>query len=101
VRQYNSLRDVEGWIKQGVPVVVTIKWDNTDADPTNDLTGSSIDKTPGHLMVVRGFTQDGKVIANDPASPAGNTQVRHVYDRAQFEHIWLKAKGGTVYIVKQ
>jgi hypothetical protein len=100
VRQYNSLRSLEDWIKKGVPVVVTLKFDNTDSDPTNDLTGASISKTAGHLMVVRGFTADGKVIANDPASPAGNQQVRHVYDRAQFEHIWLTAKGGTVYIIK-
>lgn len=101
VRQYNSLRDIEKWIQKDVPVVVTLKWDNTDTDITNDLTGSSIDKTAGHLMVVRGFTKDGKVIANDPASPGGNQQVRHIYDRAQFEHLWLKAKGGTVYIIKR
>lgn len=100
VRQYNSLQDIERWIKKGVPVVVTLKWDNVDADPTNNLTGSSIDRTDGHLMVIRGFTQDGDVIANDPASPAGNQQVRHIYDRAEMEHLWLKAKGGTVYIIK-
>lgn len=100
VRQYNSLRDIEEWIKKGVPIVITTRWDNTDADPTNDLNGSSIAKTPGHLMVVRGFTKDGNVIANDPASPDGNHQVRHVYDRAQFEHLWLRAKGGTVYVIK-
>jgi hypothetical protein len=101
VRQYNSLQDIEKWIKEGVPIVITLKWDNTDTDPTNDLTGSSIDKTAGHLMVIRGFTKNGDVIANDPASPAGNQQVRHVYNRAQLEHLWLKAKGGTVYIIKR
>lgn len=100
VRQYNSLQDIEKWIKRGVPIVITLKWDNTDSDPTNDLTGSSIDRTDGHLMVIRGFTKDGDVIANDPASPSGNQQVRHVYDRAQLEHLWLKAKGGTVYVIK-
>ncbi len=101
VRQYTSLQPIENWIKKGVPVVITLKWDNTDADTTNDLTGSSIDKTAGHLMVVRGFTKTGEVIANDPASPAGNDQVRHVYNRAQLEHLWLTAKGGTVYIIKR
>ena len=100
VRQYNSLQDIEKWIKRDVPVVITLKWDNTDTDPANDLTGSSIDKTAGHLMVIRGFTKNGDVIANDPASPAGNQQVRHLYNRAQLEHLWLKAKGGTVYIIK-
>ena len=100
VRQYNSLQGIEQWIKKGVPVVITIRWDNTDADPTNNLTGSSIDKTPGHLMVIRGFTKNGDVIANDPASPAGNSQVRHTYNRTELEHMWLKAKQGTVYVIK-
>lgn len=100
VRQYNSLQDIERWIQKGVPVVVTLRWDNKDADPTNNLDGSSIDKTPGHLMVIRGFTANGDVIANDPASPDGNQQVRHVYQRAQMEHLWLKTKHGTVYIIK-
>jgi uncharacterized protein YvpB len=101
VRQYNSLQNIEKWIQNGVPVVITLKWDNTDADPANDLTGSSIQKTAGHLMVIRGFTKTGDVIVNDPASPAGNGQVRHVYSRAQLEHLWLKAKGGTVYIIQR
>lgn len=83
-----------------MPVVITLRWNNDDADPNNNLTGSSITQTAGHLMVVRGFTKEGNVITNDPASPAGNQQVRHVYDRSQLERQWLTAKGGTVYIIK-
>jgi len=100
VRQYNSLQDLEQWIKKGVPVTVSIQWDNTSSDVTQHLDGSSIAKTPGHLMVVGGFTKDGDVIAYDPASPAGDQQVRHTYNRAQFEHLWLRSKEGTVYIIK-
>lgn len=47
--------------------------------------------TAGHLMTVIGFTKDGDVIANDPASP-DNAAVRHVYKRRQFENIWLRTK---------
>lgn len=100
VRQYNSLHPVEHFIKKGVPVIITLKWDNTDLDPTNDLTGSLISKTNGHLMVVRGFTETGNVIVNDPAAPQGNEQARHIYDRGEIERLWLKAKGGTVYLIK-
>ncbi|HEX3731770.1 MAG TPA: C39 family peptidase [Mycobacteriales bacterium] len=101
VRQYNSLRDIEAWIKRGVPIIVTLKWDNTSPDAGNHLDGTSIEKTSGHLMVVRGFTENGDVIANDPASPAGNQQVRHVYNRAQFEHRWITSKHGTVYVIQR
>jgi hypothetical protein len=50
-------------------------------------------------MVVIGFTDDGDVIANDPASP-DNEQVRRVYKREQFERNWLRASTGTSYIIK-
>jgi hypothetical protein len=98
VRQYSSLRALEDWIKRGVPLVVSISWDNGDTDPTNDLDGASIPSTPGHLMVVRGFTANGEVIANDPASP-DNATVRHVYKRAQVELNWLRASHGTTYVI--
>lgn len=42
-------------------------------------------------MCVVGFTEDGDVIANDPAS-ADDAAVRHVYKRSQFETIWLRSK---------
>ncbi len=99
VRQYNSLVGLEGWIKKGVPVVVSIAWNNKSKDPHMHLDGSDIKSTGGHLMVVRGFTKDGDVIANDPASPT-DAQVRHVYKRIQFEYLWLHASNGMVYLIK-
>lgn len=98
VRQYSSLRDVEAWIKQSVPVTATLKWKNSD--PAQRLTGSSIEETAGHLVVVTGFTKNGDVIVNDPAAPYGNHQVRHEYRRDEFERQWLRAKGGIVYVAK-
>jgi hypothetical protein len=49
-------------------------------------------------MVVRGFTDTGDVIANDPASP-NNAEVRRVYKRAQVERNWLRASHGTTYVI--
>jgi hypothetical protein len=42
-------------------------------------------------MTVIGFTADGDVIANDPASPSDDA-VRRVYLRREFENIWLRTK---------
>jgi hypothetical protein len=41
------------------------------------------------------------VISNDPASHAlpSNDEVRAVYDRAEFERVWLGSTGGVVYVV--
>jgi hypothetical protein len=99
VRQYSTLRAVEYWVRRGVPIVISINFDNTDEDPTNDLDGASISGTDGHLMLVVGFTATGDPIVNDPASPS-NAAVRHVYRRDQFERNWLRASDGTTYVIK-
>jgi hypothetical protein len=48
-------------------------------------------------MVIGGFMGDGRVIAYDPASPT-NGDVRHIYNREQFERAWIPASGGIVYV---
>ncbi|WP_166313523.1 hypothetical protein [Nocardioides piscis] len=50
-------------------------------------------------MVV-GFERDGDVIVNDPAA-ASNSAVRRVYDRDQFEDVWINASGGVVYVINR
>jgi hypothetical protein len=99
VRQYDSLVPLEYWVKRGVPTVVSIAWNNNSKNPRRHLDGADIDSTGGHLIVVRGFTAKGNVIANDPASP-DNSAVQHIYRRVQFEFLWLNASGGVVYLVK-
>ena len=91
VTRMYSLSQIEQWIKVGVPIVVSIAWGS------GQLPGADIDSTPGHLMVVRGFTSTGDVIANDPASPT-DAAVLHVYPRAIFQSLWLNASNGTVYV---
>jgi hypothetical protein len=98
VRQYSSLRPVERWIRDDVPVVISIRWDNTDGNPLTNLDGAHINRTDGHIVVVVGFTASGDVIVNDPASPTNNA-VRLVYRRDQFERNWLRASDGTTYIM--
>lgn len=99
VRHYPSLRDVESWIDQRVPVVISIRWDNESDNALLNLDGADIGHSDGHLVVVVGFTDDGDVIVNDPASPT-NDQVRRTYRRDQFEHNWLRGSKGVTYIIK-
>lgn len=92
VHRLPNLRAVEKQIKRGVPVVASI------AFARGALTGSPISATPGHLVVVRGFTATGDVIVNDPAGQTNGT-VRRVYRRAEFERAWLGGSGGVVYLI--
>ena len=93
VTRMRDLREAEDQIAAGVPVIASIAFGR------NQLTGAQISSSIGHLMVIVGFEPDGDVVVNDPAG-ASNGEVRRVYDRAQFERIWLAASGGTAYVIR-
>ena len=93
VTRMRDLREAEDYIVAGVPLIVSIAFGR------NQLTGAPISASNGHLLVVVGFEADGDVVVNDPAG-ATNADVRRVYDRAQFERIWISASGGTAYVIR-
>ncbi|MFI0715620.1 peptidase C39 family protein [Streptomyces inhibens] len=84
VTRLGSLTDAEQLIHAGIPLITSQSFLKTELD------GAGYG-TAGHLMTLIGFTKDGDVIANDPASP-DDKAVRHVYKRRQFENIWLRTK---------
>ncbi|WP_069173195.1 peptidase C39 family protein [Streptomyces griseus] len=84
VTRLGSLTDVERLVGAGIPVITSQSF------LEEELTGAGYG-TSGHLMTVIGFTPDGDVIANDPASP-DNDAVRRVYRRSEWENIWLRTK---------
>jgi Peptidase_C39 like family len=104
VTRLKSLAELERYIMAGIPVITSQSFREDELD------GAGYG-TAGHLMVIIGFTENGDVIANDPAS-SSNEAVRHVYKRDQFETIWLRTKrytasgkvasgsGGIAYIIK-
>ncbi|MFD7493170.1 peptidase C39 family protein [Streptomyces sp. NPDC059832] len=84
VTRLDSLADLETLIRAGIPAITSQSF------LKEELTGAGYG-TSGHLMTVIGFTADGDVIANDPASPS-NEAVRRVYKRREWENIWLRTK---------
>ncbi len=64
----------------------------------SDLAGATIPSSAGHLAVLVGFDAAGNPVVNDPAAASDDT-VRRVYDRAEFETLWLEHSGGTVYLL--
>ncbi|MGR8011701.1 peptidase C39 family protein [Streptomyces hypolithicus] len=84
VTRLNSLADLETLVRAGIPVITSQSF------LKEELTGAGYG-TAGHLMTVIGFTPDGDVVANDPASPS-NEAVRRVYQRREWENIWLRTK---------
>ncbi|MFE9955974.1 C39 family peptidase [Micromonospora sp. NPDC005299] len=104
VTRMHSLDEVERFIKAGIPVITSQSFLASELDGANY-------GTSGHLFVIVGFTADGDVIVNDPASSSDDA-VRNVYKREQFEEIWLRTKrhrangtvasgsGGIAYLIK-
>lgn len=94
VTRLRSLTEAETLVTAGFPLAATV------AFTPGGLDGAGY-ATDGHLLTIVGFTETGDVICNDPASHslASNDEVRVVYDRAQFERVWLGSAGGVVYVV--
>jgi hypothetical protein len=84
VTRLGSLTELERLIAAGIPAITSQSF------LKEELTGAGYG-TSGHLMTVIGFTAEGDVIANDPASPS-NEAVRRVYRRREWENIWLRTK---------
>jgi Peptidase_C39 like family len=93
VTQLRSLAEAELFVRAGIPLVASI------ASQAGELDGFLFPGgTNGHLVVIVGFDGNGQPIVNDPAAWS-NATVRRVYDRAQFERIWLRGSRGTVYVI--
>lgn len=93
VTRLRSLREAELFIRAGIPLVVSIGFDEGELD------GSPLTSTAGHVSVIRGFSDSGRVIVNDTAAPTAKS-VRRVYKRGQFENAWLDTSGGVVYVIR-
>lgn len=91
VTRLSSFAQVERLIAAGIPVAISVRYGK------GELAHSPIPSTAGHLIVVRGFAENGDVICNDPAFGSDAT-VEVTYDRAQLGNVWQRSLG-TTYLV--
>ena len=92
VTRLRDLRDAEQFVAAGIPLVASVAY------PRGALKGAPTHGTDGHLLVIRGFTDTGDVVVNDPAAPTERS-VRRTYERAELERAWLDGSGGTVFVI--
>ena len=64
----------------GFPIVASVRYE------AGELRRAAIERTSGHLLVVRGCAGD-TVLVNDPAT---NDEVARAYDLAEFCKVWLE-----------
>ena len=91
VTRFDDLSEVEEWTAAGVPVILSTRWDQLA--PGRPPDGS------GHLIVCTGFTPNGDLLVNDPATAVARlaTQPR-VYRRENVLRAWAQSHH-TVYLV--
>jgi hypothetical protein len=91
VTRFDDISELEDWITNGIPVVISARWDLLR--PGRKDTGS------GHLIVCIGFTKDGDVVINDPATHMDRgDSVRHIYKREDVIKSWWTSHN-TVYLI--
>ena len=91
VTRFDDLREVEDWIAAGLPVILSARWDYLKDGRPYDANG--------HLIVCTGFTPDGDVVINDPATRLDRGEkVQHIYKRANVIRSWAKSNNA-VYLV--
>ena len=64
----------------GFPIIASVRYE------VGELSRAAIERTAGHLLVVRGCAGD-TVLVNDPAAA---TEIARAYDLAEFCKIWLE-----------
>ncbi len=99
---YSTIEGLKREIAGGHPVAVAVAYKNSAAVSGNlpVVDGAPIRQTPGHLIVVCGFTQENGtefIIINDPAA-ASNAGVRVKYRLDQFALAWAES-GNIAYII--
>lgn len=95
VARFPSLSRLEPCIAAGIPVVLSVSWNNDGGRP---LTGAPVAKSAGHLTVLVGFDANGDPVMNEPAA-RDPSEVRRTYRRDELESRWLESSGGAVYLI--
>ncbi|WP_246002559.1 C39 family peptidase [Allorhizocola rhizosphaerae] len=91
VTRLRSLNEAEQFIDAGIPLIASASYHEGEVPGLGYQTG-------GHLMVIAGFSDTGRLVLNDPAAPT-NEAVRTAVGRAEWETAWLNTSRGLVYVI--
>jgi hypothetical protein len=88
VMHLRDLAHAHAFLVDDIPLALSIAWE------PGDVPGAPLDRSSGHLVVLRGIAASGDAIVNDPAVKG----VAIVYPRDAFEAAWLR-HGGIAFAV--
>lgn len=92
VTRYRNWDQVKATLAQGQPIIASIRFDK------GQCPSFVLQQTDGHLIVIRGVTNQGNLIVNDPASrEKGNAAI---YKSSELAKAWFE-HGGVGYIIRK
>jgi hypothetical protein len=91
LERFRNWEQVKAQIATGQPVIASI------AFRKGEFPSAVISRTNGHLIVIRGFTAEGDVIVNDPASREKGEGA--VYKAGELGEAWF-GHGGVGYVIR-
>jgi hypothetical protein len=93
LQRFRNWDQVKAMIAQGQPVVAALNFEK------GQFPSALYDETNGHLIVIRGFTPEGDVIVNDPASREKGNGV--IYKANELALAWFENAGGVGYVIRK
>mgnify|MGYP006282405541 CR=1 FL=1 len=91
VTRVSSWEELKSYISNGQPLIVSIRFSE------GEFPSAVLDSTGGHLIVIRGLTEEGDAIVNDPAS------IEHgegaIYKKEELKRAWF-GHGGIAYVIQ-
>jgi len=93
LQRFRNWDQVKAVIAQGTPVIAAIKFEK------GQFPSALYQETDGHLIVIRGFTPEGDVIVNDPASK--DKGERAIYKASELAVAWFNNAGGVGYVIRR
>ncbi|MEM6333074.1 MAG: C39 family peptidase [Planctomycetota bacterium] len=92
LRRFRDWGQVRETLEAGQPIIASIRF-ASGTFPSNVM-----DATGGHLITLRGITEDGHIIVNDSASRDRGEAI--VYARTELAQAWIR-NGGVAYIIER
>ena len=93
VTHFHTLAELSDYINKDSLVLATIAYQK------GELSGAAAEQTPGHLVLICGWTE-GKICVADPAAQTKEEVIRF-YNSKEFTRAWLINKRGAAYIVRK
>ena len=92
-RRFESLAELADFLSPDSLVVASVGYG------PGELTNAPLERTAGHLVLVRGWG-NGQVLAADPAAET-RAAVLRAYHAQEFAKVWLHNKKGAAYVVRR